>query len=108
MCDFDHGGKTVTSIAGEALPTGTRYWLSCRHESALPHLQWILSLLQRSTVDKINDVRDLAERSIQLSKDKIKNYRRELSRATTRALQNASENELLGQYNMTYPGRVDY
>lgn len=38
MCDFDHGRKTISD--------GIRFWLSSKHEVALPHLRDILEKLQ--------------------------------------------------------------
>ncbi|KAK5173721.1 uncharacterized protein LTR77_002402 [Saxophila tyrrhenica] len=84
MCDFNHGGKTVSAVAGERTVDGTRFWLASKHESALPHLRDILEKLQLMRMSNPNEMvataRAISESSIALSGDKIKNYCRELSR----------------------------
>lgn len=84
MCDFDHGGKTISAVAAEQTVDGIRFWLTSKHEVALDRLRDILEKLQLASIAAPDDMaataRTLAESSIRLSGDKIKNYCRELSR----------------------------
>ncbi|EME43791.1 hypothetical protein DOTSEDRAFT_71582 [Dothistroma septosporum NZE10] len=84
LCDFEHGGKTVSSIAVQALPSGNRFWVCCGHEAALQHLTWVLSLLAGEELslpcDQSRVVRSIAMTTISCSGDKVKRYSRELSR----------------------------
>lgn len=84
LCDFSHGGKTVSAVAAESDAEGNRFWLACKHDTALPHLRGILGQLQSASTStpegRSTTARAIAETTIQLSNDKIRNYRRELSR----------------------------
>lgn len=83
MCDFDHGGKTISTLAAEQTVDAIRFWLSFKHEVALPHLGDILEKLQLVSSATLSNLvataRTLAESSIQLSDDKVKNYCREFN-----------------------------
>ncbi|KAF2158957.1 hypothetical protein M409DRAFT_71370 [Zasmidium cellare ATCC 36951] len=84
LCDFEHGGKTVSSVAVQALPSGNRFWLCCGHEAALQHLTWMLSLLEDEELSlpsqQVRAISTVAVTTISHSGDKVKRYARELSR----------------------------
>jgi hypothetical protein len=84
-CDYKHGGDTVSAIAAEANPQGTIFWLAANtnpRQRVLPHLQWILRQLEDSSSVSEEETEELGNkitaRCIEFSKDKVKNYRRQL------------------------------
>jgi hypothetical protein len=84
-CDYKHGGDTVSAIAVEANPRGTTFWLAANinpERKALPHLEWILKQLENSSSASEQETEKLGNkitaRCIEFSKDKVKNYCRQL------------------------------
>ena len=81
LCDNKHGGETVSAVAAQSLPEGTKYWLVSRYEKSFDHLRWVLTILEavgRGSSDEtvLEYGLAIAEESILFSKDKIKNYLR--------------------------------
>ena len=82
LCDFANGGRTVCSVAGEATPAGTRFWLATSTHKAKGHLVWILMQLGQIqglsplSVELVTS--SLLEGSILFSRRKVHNYARRL------------------------------
>ena len=83
--DYKCGGKTVTSIAAEALPRGSRFWIACNQRpqtKSFEHLCWILHEIQSLVNDSSTDLERVQHRiikkSIQFSCLRVKNYGRKL------------------------------
>jgi hypothetical protein len=79
LCDNKHGGETVSAVAAQSLPEGTKYWLASRYEQSFDHLRWALSILKAVGGGGADETvleygLAVAEESILFSKDKIKNY----------------------------------
>jgi hypothetical protein len=98
-CDYKHGGHTVSAIAAEATPQGTIFWLAATTnptQKALPHLEWILKQLEDSSSASEQEREELegkiTARCIEFSKDKVKNYCRQLC-SLIRSLANPSDQQ---------------
>lgn len=88
-CDHRHGGHTVSAIAAEANPQGTIFWLAANtnpKQKVLLHLEWILKQLENSSSVSEQEREELENkitaRCIEFSKDKVKNYCRQLRHLT--------------------------
>ena len=98
LCDNRHGGETVSAVAGQDLPEGVQFWLVSKHEASFHHLEWVLTELKIARDQASEGVTAVALRiaveSILFSKDKVKNYRKFLKLALSRAKEGraASEN----------------
>ena len=103
LCDFEHGGKTVSSVAAESLPSGNCFWLSCRHQEALPHLVWVLESLETAQLhlqhERLRAVQSIATTTIFHSGDKVKHYRQKLARNIAKASTSTSLEILSGMYH---------
>jgi hypothetical protein len=84
-CDYKHGGETVSAIVAEANPQGTTFWLAANinpKQKTLSHLEWILKQLEASSSASEQETEELRNeitaRCIEFSKDKVKNYCRQL------------------------------
>lgn len=89
LCDNRHGGETVSAVAAQDLPEGIKFWLVSKHEASLHHLEWVLTELKTAREQTDEGAIDVAARisvsSILFSKDKVKNYRKFLKSALTKA-----------------------
>ena len=86
LCDNKHGGETVSAVAAQSLPDGTKYWLASKYEPSYDHLRWVLSILEAVGGGGAEEIElecgeVIAKNSILFSKDKIKNYLRFLKLA---------------------------
>jgi hypothetical protein len=98
ICDFKHGGDTVSAVAAEASPSGPIFWLAANTNPAaktLPHLVWILEQLENSYNASPQEMEELDERiiaqCIKFSKDKVKNYSRSLCMCVRKATEILAE-----------------
>lgn len=90
VCDFNAGGDTVAGLGAEAASERTVFWLATNclnyktRTTMQDHLCFVLSELDTP----YNSLEDLAvvirQRSIELSKDKVLNYRSMLARELER------------------------
>lgn len=89
LCDHKHGGETVSAVAAEDLPEGVQFWLASRLEASFDHLQWVLGELSAvrddSDINVKTIVQRIADKSVTLSMDKVKRYRRALKLALAKA-----------------------
>lgn len=89
LCDHKHGGETVSAIAAEDLPEGVQFWLVSKLEASFNHLQWVLGELSAAREDNDLNVKTviqrITDRSVTLSKDKVKRYKRALKLALAKA-----------------------
>lgn len=89
LCDNKHGGETVSAVAAQSLPEGTKYWLVSRYKQSFDHLQWVLNTLEavRGGGDQavLGYGLAIARESMFFSKDKINNYVRFLRIAYKKA-----------------------
>lgn len=94
LCDYENGGKTVSSVAVQATAPGPTYWLAANSNpepKALPHLEWLLRELvnlQALLPDQLQMVEDtIVTRCISLSASKVKFYSRRLDRSIKRVIE---------------------
>jgi hypothetical protein len=89
LCDYRTGGRTVSSIAVEETPQCPIYWLAANespNKEVRDHLEWILQHLESLASSPPEEV-ELAIRrqSIRFSREKVKNYVRQLGKAVESA-----------------------
>lgn len=105
LCDHKHGGMSVCAVAAEALPVGTRFWFASKQVKGRDHLQWILETLGKMDETPESDgaqvEESIARTSIAFCKDKIKNYRRNLTRRTEIAREDTVGDHLAGMCRVT-------
>lgn len=85
LCDFECGGKTVTSIAVETSSSGPVFWVAMNkrpRERAVNHLKWVLSELDNLCRDHEIQAQDVQTNifleSVRLSRRRVKYYRKNL------------------------------
>jgi hypothetical protein len=75
--DYKHGGQTVTTIAADSLPASVHIWIASTYEKSATLIQGILhhlsALSSASNEDKIAIGRIIIAKSVQLSRNKIRN-----------------------------------
>jgi hypothetical protein len=91
LCDYRTGGRTVSSIAVEETPQGPIFWLAANEspdkklkdhlERILQQLESLVSSAQESSVVELA----IRRQSIQLSREKVKHYIRQLGKAMDQA-----------------------
>jgi hypothetical protein len=83
LCDYECGGKSVTSIAVQATTGELIYWVAVKQKSAakaLSHLKWIL--LELGKLDSLSPNQqqgvedEIVRRSVEFSSARVKNYGR--------------------------------
>lgn len=83
FCDWESGGKTVSSVAAQSLSNGHCYWLASASKKSFHHFEFVMDLLEavssRSPTERRQDTDQLVQASIELSKPKIKHYRKALA-----------------------------
>lgn len=90
LCDFESGGKTVTALLVQAAAERSVLWLATncsKHHTRVRmagHLSFILMQLSHlhATVDDLAEV--VCRQSIDLSEDKVEDYRGKLEREVKR------------------------
>ena len=85
ICDYRHGGETVSSIGAQRTYSGPVFWLAANRKptkDVIQHLAWILMIIESSFHSSRSDRKKLQEeistRCIKFSRDKVKNYTRRL------------------------------
>ena len=89
LCDNKHGGETVSAVAAQTLSEGNEFWLATKFERSFDHFKWVLTELKavHGSTGKATTMvgRELAEKSILFSKDKVNNYLKFLKFAYSKA-----------------------
>lgn len=111
LCDHKHGGETVSAVAVQDRPEGVQFWLVSKLEASFAHLQWVIDELYTLGAGNDEEVkavqRRITERSIALSKDKVRTYKKALKLAFARAKQNQTNSGLTSASQWIARGEAD-
>lgn len=84
LCDFDTGGKSVTSIAAQDARDYLVFWITANDgpkDRAVEHLRWLLLILSEASDISLDSKTDqIVQKSAVLCDRKVKNYARWLRR----------------------------
>ncbi len=99
LCDFECGGKTVTSLGVQEATSGPVFWMAMNtrlRKRAVDHLKSVLSELSRLCYDPETEVREvqssILSKSVIISRKKVDHYKKCLTRSVRRSL-SISRNE---------------